>query len=162
MRLSSTDCSIVFERADDLWLGSDDSMVSEWSKSALTKSGSPARKVTITLSGLDLPCKPAFDQRGDLWAGNSSGGSVVEFTKEELAKSGSPAPNVTLSSQAIDGPGDVAVDPSGELWVPDAEATTVIGFTKSQVSKSGFPPPAFNIAGLAKGLNWPWAVATEE
>jgi hypothetical protein len=118
-------------------------------------------QVTITSDSLVKPCRPAFDQAGDLWAGNYSGQTVVEFTKAELAKSGSPAPKVVLSSPALNQPGDVAFDPSGNLWVPNSGANTLIGFNRSQLAKSGSQPPAFNISGPSTGLDWPWAVATE-
>jgi len=159
----SDNCSPVFDASGDLWLGSGDDSVSEWSKSELAKSGSPPPKVTVSSSSLMSPCKPAFDHAGDLWAGNYQGISVVEFTKAELARSGSRAPKVIISSLslAIVEPGDVAFDGSGDLWVPNAGNSTVVGFTKSQLAKSGSPTPAFNIAGSATGLNWPWAVAIE-
>jgi len=118
-------------------------------------SGSPAREVTIASKSLDLPCKPAFDQGGDLWAGKYNGETVVEFTKAELSKSRSPAPRVTLSSQAIDGPGDVVFDPSGDLWVPNAGATAVIGFTESQQARSRSPAAAFKSLDRPRGSTGP-------
>jgi ligand-binding sensor domain-containing protein len=159
-------CSVVFDSSGDLWEGSSGDSVAEFTKTQLsrlaksaTKSLSPA--VTITSDSLNVPCKPAFDTTGDLWAGNFEGGTVVEFTKAQLTKSGSPTPKVTLSSLAIGAAGDVAIDHSGDLWVPNAGANAVVGFTKSQLAKSGSSPSTFDIAGEATGLNWPWAVATE-
>ena len=157
-------CSVVFDSSGDLWEGSSGNTLSEFTRTQLAqlaKSGSPSPRVTITSQSLNVPCKPAFDARGDLWAGNFQGGTVVEFTKAQLAKSGSPAPRVTLSSMAIGAAGDVAIDRSGDLWVPNAGANAVIGFTTSQLGKSGSPPPTFDITGLGTGLNWPWAVAIE-
>jgi ligand-binding sensor domain-containing protein len=107
------DCSLAFDAAGNLWLGSDQNLLSELAKAKLAKSGSPAPEVTITSNSLSAPCKPTFDRSGNLWASSTGLDAVVEFAKAKLAKSGSPAPTVVISSADINNAGDVAIDRSG-------------------------------------------------
>ena len=97
-----------------------------------------------------MPCRPVFDQDGDLWAGNYGTDTVVEFTRADLATSGSPRPTVTLTSPVFIEPGDVAIDRAGDLWVPTA-VNGVLGFTKDQLTKSGSPTPPSTSLGLLRG-----------
>jgi sugar lactone lactonase YvrE len=159
--LSPSNCSLVFDASGDLWQGSTGASVSEWAKAELSKSGFPVPRVTITSDSLNGPCKPAFDPKGDLWAGNYNSDTVVEFTKADLARSGSAAPKIVISSSQNGTPGDVAVDASGDLWVPTMRPNSVVEYTKAQLTKSGSPAPALTIAGPATKLNWPWAVAID-
>jgi len=158
-------CSVVFDSSGDLWEGSSADWLAEFTTAQLAQLAnsapkSPSAKVTLTSGSLNMPCRPVFDQYGDLWAGNYGTDTVVEFTRKDLAKSGSPWPTVTLASPVFIEPGDVAIDRAGDLWVPTA-VNGVLGFTKDQLAKSGSPTPTFDIVGPATGLNWPWAVAIE-
>jgi hypothetical protein len=158
-------CSVEFDSYGDLWEGSSADFLAEFTPAQLAQpatsaSRSPSAKVTITSGSPNMPCRPLFDQQGDLWAGNYGSDTVVEFTREELSRSGSPWPTVTLTSPVFIEPGDVAIDPAGDLWVPTA-VNGVLGFTKNQLVKSGSPTPTFDIVGRSTGLNWPWAVAIE-
>jgi hypothetical protein len=88
------DCSILFDSSGHLWEGSSGDVVSEFTKAQLarlansTSNSPPSPTVTITSGSLNVPCKPAFDVAGDLWAGNFEDGAVVELTKAQLTKVG--------------------------------------------------------------------------
>ena len=117
-------------------------------------------KVTITSDSLNGPCKPAFDQGGDVWAGNYNTDLVVEFTKAQLAKTATLAPKVVISSKQNGNPGDVVFDGSGDLWVPTQGLHSVVEYTTAQLAKSGSPVPHLTIS-MSVTPNGPWAVAIE-
>jgi hypothetical protein len=89
--------------------------VVEYTRSELTKSGSPAPYVTISanasLSNLNEPGSLAFDPSGDMWVLNAT--TVVEFNKGQLTKSGSPAPMRTIAGPktAMDCPSSIVIQP---------------------------------------------------
>jgi secreted PhoX family phosphatase len=86
-----------------------------YTRSELTKSGSPPPYVTISanasLSNINEPDSLAFDPSGDLWVVNGS--TVVELNKSELTKSGSPAPMRTIAGPktGLDCPSSIVVQP---------------------------------------------------
>jgi hypothetical protein len=158
---NTNQCSVVFDPFGDMWEGSFDAAVNEFTKTQLATSGSPTPHVTVMSDSLNVPCRPTFDEAGDMWAANYLGNTVVEFTKAQLAESGSPTARVTITSDYLANPGDVAFDPAGELWVPSAQDEAVVEFTKAQLANSGTPTPTRAIFGSATGLSWPWALAVE-
>ncbi len=162
--LSEDDCSVAFDSSGDLWEGSTANTLAEWAKPQLTKPAKPAGfllpKVTITSDSLNGPCKPAFDQGGDVWAGNYNTDLVVEFTKAQLAKTATLAPKVVISSKQNGNPGDVVFDGSGDLWVPTQGLHSVVEYTTAQLAKSGSPVPHLTIS-MSVTPNGPWAVAIE-
>ena len=158
------DCSVAFDSSGDLWQGSTANTLAEWTKPQLAKPTKPAGvllpKVTITSDSLNGPCKPAFDQGGDLWAGNYNTHLVAEFTKAQLAKTATLAPEVVISSKQNGNPGDVAFDVSGDLWVPTQGLHSVVEYTTAQLAQSGSPVPRVTISTPVTP-NGPWAVAVE-
>jgi streptogramin lyase len=162
--LNEDDCSVGFDSSGDLWEGSTSTTLTEWTKSQLANPGKSGEfllpKVTITSDSLNGPCKPAFAQNGDVWAGNYNTNLVVEFTKAQLGKTATLAPKVVISSKQNGNPGDVAFDASGDLWVPTEGLHSVVEYTKAQLAKSGSPVPHVTISTPASP-NGPWAVAIE-
>jgi len=93
-----------------------------------------------------MPCQPAFDRAGDLWAGNFRANTVVELTKAQLTKSTTLARKVIISLPQNGHPGFVAFDGSGDLWVPTQGGHSVVEFTKAQLAESGSPVPHVTIS----------------
>ena len=115
---------LTFDSSGNLWVGNlRANFVSEYTKAALSKSGSPAARVIITNASLFQVAGPygvAVDPSGDLWVEGSpstSTDAVCEYPKAELAEPGPPAPRATIT------PGyllwDFTFDSSGNLWVPE-------------------------------------------
>ncbi|MGO9657491.1 MAG: hypothetical protein ACLP7F_03885 [Acidimicrobiales bacterium] len=106
----------VFAPSGALWVpnGTNNTVV-EYTRSELTKSGSPAPYVTISanasLSNLNEPGSLAFDPSGDMWVLNAT--TVAEFNKGQLTKSGSPAPMRTIAGPktAMDCPSSIVIQP---------------------------------------------------
>ena len=110
---------IAFDSSGDLWLGSGapTATVVEFAKSQLTRSGSPAPRVTMYL-GLTTgqPEAVAFDPAGDLWVASliisGETGTVLEFTKAQLAKSGPRRHAGNSRGRALaSGPVALAIEP---------------------------------------------------
>jgi secreted PhoX family phosphatase len=106
----------VFAPSGALWVpNATNNTVVEYTRSELTKSGSPAPYLTISanasLSNLNEPGSLAFDRSGDLWVVNAS--TVVEFNKGQLTKSGSPAPMRTIAGPktGLNCPSSIVVQP---------------------------------------------------
>lgn len=115
---SLDDCAgIAFDRKGNLWVADvDSSTIVEFSAADLKATGNPTPVVTISANGasLDGPVGIGFDKKGNLWASNFSGSSIVEFSPAQIAASGTPVPIVTLSatSGSIDGPEQFSFGPS--------------------------------------------------
>lgn len=106
----------VFAPSGALWVANaTNNTVVEYTRSELTKSGSPAPYVTISanasLSNINGPYGLAFDPAGDMWVANAS--TVVEFNKAQLTRSGSPAPIRTIAGRktGLDCPTSIVVWP---------------------------------------------------
>ena len=143
---------LAFDSSGNLWVGNRrGDFVSEYTKTELSKSGSPVPRVTITNASLFQVAGPyglGVDPSGDLWVEGSpstSTDAVCEYPKAELAKPGPPAPRATIS------PGyqlwDFTFDSSGNLWVPEYSGIAVAEYTKAELTKSGSPPPHVTIRG---------------
>jgi len=148
----SMPAGLAFGSSGNLWVGNiRANFVTEFTRAELSKSGSPAPRVTITNASLFQVAGPyglAVDPSGDLWVEGSpstSTDAVCEYPKAELTKPGPPAPRATIS------PGyqlwDFTFDSSGNLWVPEYSGNALAEYTKAELTKSGSPPPHVTIAG---------------
>ena len=149
LTLSNVGGILSFDPSGDLWVSNGSTSVAEFTKSQLTRSGTPKPNATLGDSG----CTLAIDASGDVWVGTASG--LSEFTEAEITKSGSPAPKVTITTTSLSNSCKPAFDRSGDLWAADYGGSTVLEFTKAQLAKSGSPTPARTIKGAATGLNNP-------
>ncbi len=139
---------MVFDRTGDLWVVSNgDSLVYEFTKRQLAKSGSPVPHTTISAGITTQPDCDAFDSAGDLWV--STQDELLEYSKAELAKA-NPRPTVTISST---GGADLVFTPAGDLWVSYYNGNELVELTKSQLAKSGDPAPAVTIFSTTLGSN---------
>ena len=143
---------LVFDSSSNLWVGNiRANFVTEYTKAELSRSGSPAPRVTITNASLFSVRGPyglAVDPSGDLWVEGSpsaSADAVCKYPKAQLTKPGPPAPSATIY------PGyqlwDFTFDSSGNLWVPEFGGNAVAEYTKAELTKSGSPPPYVAIRG---------------
>ena len=145
--ISSTDtfAGLAFDPHGDLWAdGYGSNTVVEYTKSQLTKSGSPKPKVTISGSDLSSPFGLAFDHPGDLWVGNESSGVVVEYTKSQLTNSASPTPKAHLVPAGAEA---IAFDSSGNLWLATGMAASVVEYARSQLTAAS-PTKAVTLSGI--------------
>lgn len=134
--------------------------VCEYPKAQLTRSGSPAPRVTIS-PGYQL-WDFTFDSSGNLWVPEYGQNRFAEYTKAELTRSGSPPARVTIiGSFRQETPTDLAFDSSGDLWVLYNSSQALVEYTKAELAKSGSPMPARSIQGEATGLNNPLYLAIE-
>jgi streptogramin lyase len=131
-----------------LWVSNEGSgHVLEYTKSQLTKSGSPTPKAQFfpanSVEGI------AFDSSGDLWVAAGRGASVVEYARSQLTAA-SPTAMVTLTSASFD-PHGIIFDPSGDLWAANYENETVMEFTTAQLLKTGRPASHLTIHFATSG-----------
>jgi sugar lactone lactonase YvrE len=158
---------LAFDGAGDLWVGGEGSgQLVEYTKSALTKSGSPAPKVDNSAVPPASHVEDVlFDSAGNLWAAEGDGGSLVEYKKNQLTHppaspiadvSTSMPPAVSVRWNGMNGPQGLAFDPSGNLWVTDYPAETVLEFTGAQLRKTSSLVPHQTIREASGG---PSAVA---
>jgi len=141
--------AIAFDNKGHLWTANSISGAKEllaYKTTDVGTSTAPVAVIVIRLNDASYPEGIAFDNSGNLWVADRTGGQVLKFTPAQLAASGTPVPSVTISgipqAQAL------AFDFSGNLWVASQSGDYVAKFTPAQITASGSPAPVVSIATI--------------
>lgn len=89
---------LAFDRKGNLWVANyDNNTVVMFAKSALSASGMPLPKVTLSTATFDGPWGLALDGGKNLWIYNWNVGVILKISSKNLNTSGAPAPSVTIT-----------------------------------------------------------------
>jgi streptogramin lyase len=135
--------SVAIDASDDVWVDSQDGVLSKFNPLGVALSGDSGYTGTC----IDSPHGIAIDSSGNVWVTNSSSTSNIC----EYSSAGVPN-NTPFTGGGLNNPYGIAMDGSGNMWVSNYTGNSISEFNSSgtPVSSTGY---------TAGGIDSPYGIA---